>query len=242
MLSSWAAFVDGCLGLYCVCNDAGFGLWSPRTPGLVGNYWDPDVKRDTSFQSRGAKDSGPANYDDDNLAEEVLSFVVKRIDTDKQVWDTCMVPVKRKFLNKLCLFNLLGHYLEAATAKNLGQPPLCTSADGHGSHQLAQFAFSGILPPSQLCTAPWFDRTSVTPLKLPACPFGVLMYEDKPVFGNRESAHCQKNTVDHLRSPRGHCFGGAFSSLASGLKGISPYPLRASVSHASGTLHNHFCH
>ena len=73
------------------------------------------------------------NTDPRNMATESLSFLIKRIDTDKVTWDSCMVPYRPKMLNKHSMFSLLGSYLKQATFSNRGLPPLCCSHDGHGN-------------------------------------------------------------------------------------------------------------
>ncbi len=189
-------------------------------PGLVGGESGAmGGKADRAFMSR-KPGSGTPDMDPARQAQEVWSIVVSAIDSEEQTWDSCMLPVRTKSLNKDNVFQVFGQWLKRATKANMDKPPLATAADGHGCGTYVNAAYNGLLPPPMLAQAPFFDEASVRPLHLPLCPYGVLVWREEPCFGLKDPPHVQKNCVDQERGPRETtALNGVLVSLAPALAG-----------------------
>ena len=85
-------------------------------------------------------------------------------------------------------------------------------------------AFNGIMDKTKMQDVPFFDACDSTPLPLPCMPYGVLLYKGMPVFGHRDGAHGQKNTVHALQSPKDHRVASTLVSFLPGLLGRATIP------------------
>jgi hypothetical protein len=169
------------------------------------------------------------------MATESMSFIIKRIDSDQQTWDSCQVPYRPKGLNKNVMFEMVGDYLAECTRANRGLPPLCMSHDGHGNSKLITNALNGLLIDAKMREASFFEHCLAKHIDVPCSPYGALLYagkEDLPVLGHRDGAHGQKNQLHQDQSPKDIRGSGAFVSFVPALVGMGQ---------ASLHLHLHTC-
>jgi len=77
-------------------------------------------------------------------------------------------------------------------------------------------AYNAILSEEDMKTAPFFDECTTEHLDFIAFPYGVLIWREYPMFGQRDSPHVGKNSGDQVRAPRPQKFAACFASLSSG--------------------------
>ncbi len=82
--------------------------------------------------------------DYDELAPVQLSYVMTRCDTNKQCWEFCQIPRRRRGHTKDKVIHELGEILDNVCAANDGHAPLGVAQDFHGSHNLITMAFLGL--------------------------------------------------------------------------------------------------
>ena len=155
------------------------------------------------------------------LASLMLSFVVTRVDTNKQTWEICQLPRRRKGHTKLSMLQLLGTVLLAFTKGNLEVPPLGAAQDFHGSHLYITMAFLGLCPKDILRQCDFFDACKFVQMKLPCFLYSVMVWKNYHMFGNGDEIHLQNSWVEQLRSGiRWIRFGDLWVTMASLLKGV----------------------
>ena len=129
------------------------------TPALVGHVGAlPGEEVDLCIQK--LDDKIAADEDPNKMSTESLSFLIKRIDSDKQTWDSCMYSYKPKGLTKEAMTTMLGSYLNVATSANKGLPPLCISSDAHGNSKYCNMALNGVLDPDFMLDFEFFEDCS----------------------------------------------------------------------------------
>ena len=126
------------------------------TPALVGHVGAlPGEEVDLCIQK--FDDKIPLDESTDMMSTESLSFLIKRIDSDKQTWDSCMYSYKPKGLTKDVMITMLGSYLNVATSANKGLPPLCISSDAHGNSKYCNMVLNGVLDPVFMLEFEFFE-------------------------------------------------------------------------------------
>ena len=94
-----------------------------------------------------------------------------------------------------------------------------------GNSKYCNMAFNGIMDESKMQDIQFFDECVSTSIPLPCMPYGVLLYKGiMPVFGHRDGAHGQKNTVHALQSPKDHRVASTLVSFLPGLLGRATLP------------------
>ena len=147
--------------------------------------------------------------------------MVTRVDTNKQTWEICQLPRRRKGHTKQSMLQLLGKILLAFASGNHQVPPLGAAQDFHGSHLFITMAFLGICPKEALRQSDFFDTCQFVKVKLPCWLFGVMVWKGYHMFGNGDEIHLQNSWVEQLRSGiRWIKFGDLWVSMASLLKGV----------------------
>jgi hypothetical protein len=129
------------------------------TPVLLGHVGAlPGEEIDLCIQK--LDDKKAADESPDKMSTESISFVIRRIDSDKQTWGSCMHSYKPKGLTKDVMITMLGSYLHVATSANKVLPPLCISSDAHGNSKYCNMAFSGVLDPDFMLESEFFEDCS----------------------------------------------------------------------------------
>ena len=140
--------------------------------------------------------------DYNELAPVQLSYVLTRCDTNKQTWEFCQIPRRRRGHLKEKMLHELGTILEDVCAANDDNAPIGVAQDFHGSHLLITRAFLGLCRKAFLSDIPWFkDATFVSMCEIPGFVYQVLKWKkEQYVFCCGDTAHLQKHWADQVRS------------------------------------------
>eukprot|EP00435_Cladocopium_sp_Y103_P049707 s221_g15.t1 len=169
--------------------------------GYVGGYFtqEPDEK-DYSFLTL----EEMRECSDDHVARLSQHYLLSRTDSNHHTWciDILPRPPKKAGLKANSaekVFAEMGRVLESVVAGNRGVPPVNIAFDSGTGHAKINRALLGLLGPTSLQEAPFFNKCVVKPVHLDCFKFGVLMYEGKfPVLGALDVYHACKRYSYHL--------------------------------------------
>ena len=82
----------------------------------------------------------------ENLAQTAISYVLSRVDSNRQVFDVCMLPRRLKEMSTRGAMEQAGLMWQEATAANNGLPPLSQSCDNAASQVAFGALFTGLMP------------------------------------------------------------------------------------------------
>ena len=129
-------------------------------------------------------------------------------------------------------FAWTGQLLARATRANQGIPPLGWTCDGGTSNNMLRMAALGLLSPSQMSSAPFFNECSVESMGLAWVPVSRLIYCGHPLFFSLDCLHVLKRFAAHHGSAaRVVEWGESWTDLSCGLS--CGLPVKAFVQHDS---------
>ena len=167
-----------------------------------------------------------SSVDMSKLSRMTLDVLVSRADSSHKKYphkySVMMVPVAPAKDKSKCelFFSLVGRTMQALTEANSGIPPLGFAIDGGTCNAKLLAAGLGLLPAEELAAGGTFwAACSVSPVKAPFFPFGILRYGSSPVLCSLDANHCLKRfTIHHLLGQKTVQWGDMFCDLSGMLK------------------------
>ncbi|CAE7037719.1 unnamed protein product [Symbiodinium sp. CCMP2592] len=146
-------------------------------------------------------DHAPGTLKKTDLAQQCVTFLLKKASTRKFGFDMAMMPKRLSEVTLDTVFEHVGSVLKAVCSA-APAPPCCVAYDNHASHGLMNTFFLGLMPKERYQNTAFFKECVpvVRSLALPCYRFASMAYKGKfCVFGHNDAAHTQKCLTRALR-------------------------------------------
>ena len=148
-----------------------------------------------------SSEARPGLLKKEELAQQCVSYLLKRASTRKQPYDICFLPKRLADVTRDTVMAQTGLVLQAVTdaAK---VPPICCAYDNHASHGHMNSFFLGVMPKDCFKDVVFFRECVVDPrsFRLPCYRFASMAYQGKhSIFSHNDAAHSQKCLTRAIR-------------------------------------------